>query len=277
MLVRMARPVVWVTIGIALSASVIAAPLSVRAAPQRQDEPSEGERAPATGSDGLPEIGDVIVDDPLTTSPNVIPLGICRTGRASGEQVGEGVIVKVRGRCQPESTTASVGTVLTGLTIPDGELRFEAKAVTGHFRAVILVFVRGAGRDNYSFTIDLAALRGGIGKNQGDSSSRFAEQRDLAGRVRRDDWNQYTIGLQGPRLWLKVNGELVEAASDETFGTGAVSLAVARIGDVNDEAETAVVFRNLRVSRLAGGPDDRAPTYQRPTTAPAAPGAPTQS
>ena len=49
-----------------------------------------------------------------------------------------------------------------------------------------------------------------------------------------------------------------------SFSTGDVMLRLFRRGDLDDDLEAAVVFRDLRVSEIEGAGADRAPTYPRP-------------
>ena len=61
---------------------------------------------------------------------------------------------------------------------------------------------------------------------------------------------------------LKTLGEaLLESARlSARIGNGKIVIEVVRSGDPEDEAETAVVFRNLTLTALEGGEPGRAPT-----------------
>jgi hypothetical protein len=83
-----------------------------------------------------------------------------------------------------------------------------------------------------------------------DLALTLASRGDLSDRVRLDDWNTLAIRLEGPNMWLFLNDELIISVADGAVDHGGLMLRLVRLGDVNDPAETAVVFRNLRVSQL---------------------------
>jgi hypothetical protein len=204
-----------------------------------------------------PAVGDVIVEDPLTF-PGAIPGSIsCPTGLNLGEFVGEGYIMKVTGRCRPDSSMAmAMVPPIPDLVVPDGELRLEVKTVSGHDRAGLSILFRGR-LDPFSlYHLDVHTGQGGaaLSKEQGDAPPVYLAMReDLAGRLSRDDWNEYAIRLDGPKIWVLLNAEPILSASDSALDRGFVSFGVHRLGSLDDKAEVALVFGNLRVSRLAGG------------------------
>lgn len=79
----------------------------------------------------------------------------------------------------------------------------------------------------------------------------MAERTDLAGLFAPDTWNGLAVRAQGPNLWLLLNDQPILSATDSTYDTGRVLLALIRLGDPNDSQEVAAVPRNLRVSGLA--------------------------
>jgi hypothetical protein len=81
----------------------------------------------------------------------------------------------------------------------------------------------------------------------------LALREDLSGHLARDDWNEYAVRLDGPNIWVLLNGTPILSASDTVVDRGWVAFGVKRLGSADDNAESAVVFRDLRVSRLATG------------------------
>jgi hypothetical protein len=149
-----------------------------------------------------------------------------------------------------------MGISLNRLVFPDGEARLEFKVVSGHDRGGFILSVReGPPGTGYAAAIapalGVAALLGG--------NTQLGARNDLAEIMSRDDWNSIAIRARGPDLWLLVNDQLVGQASDPRFDSGRLSFALRRLGDPNDEPETAAVIRNLRISRLADGDPARAP------------------
>jgi hypothetical protein len=59
-----------------------------------------------------------------------------------------------------------------------------------------------------------------------------------------------------------LNDQTVLSVEDTAYQSGGVWMGLTKLDDPNDEAEVAVVYRNLTVSAIEGAPDDRATTYQ---------------
>lgn len=211
-----------------------------------------------------PDVGSIIVEDPLAR-PGLLPTGVCPTGRASGEHTAEGTILKVQGKCTESDTLAVAQTAIPGLSIPDGELRLDLKAVSGPDRAELIVFARRSGDGNsYVFSLAPGTGRAVISKNAGGRNTVLASRTDAGRLVKPDDWNSLALRLEGPNLWLLVNDQPVLSAIDPDFDTGGVMLRLNRSGDPNDDEETAVLVRNLRVSASGAENPDRTPSYRRP-------------
>jgi hypothetical protein len=204
-----------------------------------------------------PAVGDLIVEDSLNF-PGAIPGSrSCPTGRNLGEFVGEGYILKVTGRCSEGSDFTAIAAFIPDLAVPDGEIRIEIKVVSGHDRALpFLVFRQRTDPPAY-YQLNLAPDPGVafLGKGMPDEAKLvpLAQRLDLRGRMSRDDWNEYAIRLVGQNIWILLNGEPILSAADGSIDRGSVAFGLNRLGDKNDDAETAAVFRNLRISRLATG------------------------
>lgn len=231
---------------------------SPTAAPSRQ--PTYRSEAPAgalrlTGAP--PPVGATILNDSLA-SPGVIPATLsCPTGRNVGEFVGEGYIFKVSGRCLDGHPLAFASTPpLSDLEVPDGEIQIEVKVVSGQDRAVLVLLFR-TGRDPFrSYVLLVHPGLGGaqLQKEEHGTVVPLARRFDLAGRLSRDDWNRLAVRLHGESIWVLLNDEPILSASDASIDTGRVGFGVGRIGGLDDRAESAAVFRNLRISSLAVEP-----------------------
>ena len=224
---------------------------------QETEPESAPDRSPTySGHQAVPEpprVGDVILHDDLV-GPGVLTAGRCETGRNVGEFVGEGYIMKVTGKCRDDAPIAAVlPPPIRDLSFPDGEVRIETKAVSGQDRASFILWVRGQAEAPGAYEIVMLPARGIVAllRFGGGPPVALAERGDLASFLARDDWNSLAVRARGPDLWVLVNDQPVLAARDETYDHGTVSVGLRRTDNPDDNAETAVVVRNLRISRLA--------------------------
>lgn len=203
-----------------------------------------------------PAVGDLIVEDPLNAA-GALPLPFaCPSGRNSGDFVTEGYLLKVTGRCQPEATDAALDLPpIPDLVVVDGEISVEAKAVSGHERLLISVMFRSSDDRSQGNAVVLVPAAGVmmLFKVTPDAATTLGARNDLRGRISRDNWNTVAIRLDGAHMWILLNGQPVLAASDSQVDRGRVALGASRLGNRDDNTESAAVFRNLRVSRLAPG------------------------
>lgn len=171
-------------------------------------------------------------------------------------------MIKITGRCEEEQPFASLAMKIASIIFPDGEVRIEAKIVSGHERAIFFLGFRDQGdrlitsRDNYSASV--APRLGSAILSRSNTS--LVSRRDLSELLAPDDWNSLAVRARGADLWVFVNDQLVAQASEPTFDSGRIFFGLQRLGDLADTAESAVVIRNLRVSRLSTGDPARAPT-----------------
>ena len=223
---------------------------------------------PGTGVGTLPAVGPMVYEEPLT-KPGVFLTGDCPSGNAGSEIVDEGVMLKTHGRCLESQEIVAVGPFLSAVVIPDGEFRIDFKIVKGVERAAVNVGIRFRTADaagGYVFNVTPATGRAAIVKHQaGEPPATIVERTDLGGAFRRDTWNTLSLRVLGPRLWLVVNDQPAVTVEDGAFGLGTVPLNVERIGNPDDDAEVAVVFRHLRVSALEGAPAGRTPIVEIPS------------
>ena len=235
-----------------------------------------------------PEVGEVVLDDPLT-GPAALWANTCVTRHGLRQFVGEGLLFKITGRCSEQATAAQVTTRLTRLLVPDGEIRLEAKVLSGAQRTALRLWVRDQSGDdpNYYFV----EVQPGVGRARLDRtatlkadpaarhpdrqamlasanvrSDTLAERTDLAAMFIPDGWNTIAIRLQGPKMWLLVNDQVALSTMDATHTTGAVYLGVARLGAIDDTVEAGLLLRNLHVSRLAQTEPGNEPIYLQPPT-----------
>ena len=229
-------------------------------------QPPAGPPAASGPPDGTPPAAGRVVHAESLAERGIIPTGSCRTGRGRGEVVGEGFLLAVRGKCTDASVGASVTPTLTGLTVPDGEVRFEFKVTNGYERSSLLLGARSTGEGSGAYVFALWPGRGVA------FITKVTPGQPTSGLVRRDDWNTMSVRLHGPSLWLLVNDQAMLTVEDATYPTGRVWLGLAKLDNPDDEDEVAVVYRNVSIAAIEGAPDDRAPTYVRPAPRPAGPG-----
>ena len=221
-----------------------------------------------------PVPGRVILDNSLT-QPGLIETPTCPVGLAGGEATPEGYLIRLRGRCATEDHGArgiSVDSTLPGLTVPDGEIRFDFKILSGQERVALAVGARiqprwlPAGYGFYLYPSDRLAQ---FARVESGTARLVAPNTRLRAALRLADWNSVAMRMRGSQFWLLVNEEVILSAQDEVFERGTVRLVVARAGDPSDDAEVAVLLRNLTVSAVEGAPEDRAPMYAPPGPVPA--------
>ena len=229
---------------------------------------AQPETVPVDAVAAPPELGPVVLEDPLT-APGLVQASQCPTSRNERLFVGEGLMFKVTGKCTDTSTTAGVSRRLEGLRVPDGEVRVEFKLVTGQERAIVRIWFRDQGSpgDSYAATLIPSAGYAHFSKLIGGQSTLVAERTDLAGLVY-GDWNTLAVRARGPDFWLLINDQPVLTATVGELSNGGVVLDLGRRGSVEDSDETAVVWRNLRVSALTGSDQARVPTGPQPAAPP---------
>jgi hypothetical protein len=208
------------------------------------------EAPPASEASGVPNAGAVLLEDPLA-SPGLLEAGRCPTGRNVGEFVGEGFIMKVTGKCVDGAPGAAVfPPSMRGLQFSDGEVRLEVRAVSGHDRLAFILGVREQAQSEDSYDAIMVPAHGVVGFANG--GTQLGLRKDLAALpAARDGWHSLAVRAQGPRLWVLLNDEPIMAATDSSHRSGSVFIGLRRLGDPNDNQESAVVVRNLRISALA--------------------------
>jgi hypothetical protein len=230
---------------------VASAPVAAPGAQPTAPVPSVPSLAPP------PAVGATVYSDPTFSFFGSFT---CPSGRNKAEPVGEGYILKVTGPCSGGASAARVGASPGGLIFPDGEIRFDFKLVSGRDRAQILLLFRITADESAGYFAAFAPAAGVVGL--GSSSRVLVARSDVGGAFSLDDWNSVSIRASGSNMWVLVNDQLVAQAHDSESNRGELAIMLARLGDVNDTAESAAVLRNLRVSGLAEGDPDRVPHFE---------------
>jgi hypothetical protein len=181
-----------------------------------------------------PEIGAVVVEDPLTT-PSVRPVGQTPTVATLGENVGEGI------------------STMRGLIIADGEVAVDFWVTQGAPRTTIGINARVHDRDAIGITFAPGEVAASVFKRTGGQLARVATRRDLAGYVDLAEWNRLAVRVRGNEVWLLLNDEPLLYTDAAANDQGLVQLYVIREGSLDDNVESSVVFRNLAMSTLADG------------------------
>jgi len=210
-----------------------------------------------------PALGNVVIDDPLTT-PAVIPPLTCPSGLSVGENVSEGLIIKLHGRCEWNSPWTGLPMGASGLSILDGDTAVDFKVVRGGPRTLAGLIVRA--RQGSALTAWVNPNTGitGLIRTVDGFDEAIASRIDAHRLASRNDWNRVAVRTRGSEAWVLLNGQPILHTNAATVGVGGVEVAVLRDGNLDDPEEAAVVFRNLTVTTLAGGDPVRAPTYQAP-------------
>lgn len=241
-------------------------------APSYRDPATRPSRAaaPASAPTGAPPaVGLVVVQSTLvSTAQELVPLGSCDDGTTSIESGVQGVVFRVRGQCEELDGAALVETSLPGITIPDGELRFEMKPLSGGERAAIYMYLRNnPNDDDESYAIALLPATGSVlmVRTAAERNQLLGARADVPDAFKADDWNSVSVRLEGSNIWLLVNDQVILAAVDSAYESGGVALRLVRVADDDeeDDEQVAVVVRNLRVSSIAGGDPSRVPTYEK--------------
>src|SRR5690348_6490418 len=77
----------------------------------------------------LPAVGMTILEDPLS-GPTLIQPFSCHSGRGGFAYGGQGLRLTSTGVCIDGDIAEDVGPIIRGLTMADGEIRLEVKAVS---------------------------------------------------------------------------------------------------------------------------------------------------
>lgn len=210
----------------------------------------------ASGTPQPPPLGAPVYENALQDE-KVFKAGYCFGRKAFSQYVGEGFKMRVMGPCFLLLDEAWITVEAQGVTIGDGEVALDFKIVDGAERAKVGLYVRshneqlvGAHVHPHRGEASLFTLNGG-------------KQNDLGYKnnvvIPPYEWNRLALRVSGYDTWLLVNDEPVLYTRDVHADAGKVIVELIREGDVEDEDESAVVFRDLTLSPLEGGEPGRAP------------------
>ena len=225
--------------------------------------PGSGSGAPAPRSTGAgftpppPSLGAVTYENPLKDE-KVFKAGYCFGRKAFSQYVGEGFKLRVMGPCFILLDEAWITVQANGVNVGDGEVALDFKVVDGAERATVGLYVRN---------VNERLIGAHVAPQRGEASLFTligGQQTDLGYRnhlvIPPYEWNRLALRVSGHDVWLLVNDEPVLHSHEVYADAGKIVIEVVRSGDPEDEAETAVVFRNLTLTALEGGEPGRAPT-----------------
>lgn len=232
---------------------------------QKIRQAEEDLRALIQASMPAPELGALIVEDPLTR-PGALKAFGCPNNAQARQFVSEGYLMSVTGSCTSAPNNTNVTNTFLGLTVPDGDVQVEIKPVAGVHRLRFVLGIRmQPSREGYVTILNPAAGSAVLRKTGPGLDSREA-RRFLAGALGLNVWTKIAMRADGSRVWLLVNEEPILWLVDSTFSNGNprgdVLIQLVRVGSDDDKEESAAIVRNLRVSALAAGDASRTPVYK---------------
>jgi hypothetical protein len=193
------------------------------------------------------------------TDDAVFATGVCPSKRALGENVGEGFKLTVRGKCLPDFTTADVAVFAKKLNIWDGDIALDFKVVVGKERAAVALYGRYLDRTGIVAKASFASNEIEIYTREEGNNTTLTSRADLSSLVSASEWQRLAMRFSGTDVWVLLNDQPILHAADVMDQDGAVGLQVLRDGDIEDEDEVTVVFRDLTLSAVDGSPEERAP------------------
>lgn len=210
-----------------------------------------------------PEVTGGVYQNSLANT-DILPAGRCPGGRSRGEAIGEGFKVTVGGRCVDEAETAELALPARGVSIGDGDLALDVKSVAGAQRAQITVYLRNQPGRLAAATVNLATGEAKLFTLADGTFTTVASRSDIGALAIPTDWNRLGLRVRGGELWLLLNDDPILYAADVLTDVGGAGVRLLREGNPDDEGETAVVFRDVTLSTVAGGGEGRAPAYNQP-------------
>lgn len=225
--------------------------------------PPEAETQEPTDPNALPDLGPPIFDDDMR-APGFVSAGVCRTGRNSREFVPEGFLLRVTGLCNPVDEIAGVDRNFS-LILPDGEVRFELRALTGVERAVVRFWFRSqSDRSGYVISLWPKGRRAELLRLADGRLTDLGLAVRLVGLLDPASWHSVSLRLAGPRMWILLNDQVLLSATDDRLTSGHVGVRLDKLRDwgredPDDPDEASLLIRNVRVSPLAGSDPERVP------------------
>jgi len=242
------------TMPVASPAALEPSPSPAPAVPVATDEP---------GVPTPPSTAAAVFSDPLT-GDSVFPTGTCPSDAASGQNVGEGFRLLVRGPCVDGRDVAELAVPARGVTVWDGEIGLDFKVAVGSERAQVALYARSQDRKLIVVRLESGLRKLSLYRFEDGTETVLASRDDLAGRLSPTDWSRLALRFKGGEVWVLLDGRALLHAANVPDQAGGAGLQVLREGSPDDEAEVTVVFRDLMLSPLADADPSRAPTRSTP-------------
>jgi hypothetical protein len=174
--------------------------------------------------------------------------GFCPTGMASGQNVGEGFRLRVTGPCGQHQDVASIAVPGNDITFANGDLALDFKVAAGAERAIINLYLRNRDGTLLAAALNFETDEASLYRRDGTTNTTLVSLAGLRESATPTDWNRLALRVRGADIWLLINDEPLLYAADVLNQEGGVGIGVARTGNVDDQDEVAVVFRDLTVS-----------------------------
>jgi hypothetical protein len=210
-----------------------------------------------------PAVAAGVFADPLSRD-TVFASGACPTEVSGGKYAGGGFALIVGGPCVDDRSVADVAVPARGITLWDGDIAMDFRMAVVPERARFALYVRS--RDGKLVVLQLhPGLQGmSLIMREGDKDTTLASRSDLGLTPDPNEWNRLALRIRGGEAWVLINDEPVLYATDVLDQAGSVGLQLIREGSLEDDEETAVVFRDLTLSALDDSDPARAPAYRAP-------------
>jgi hypothetical protein len=210
-----------------------------------------------------PSVAAGVFADPLSQE-TVFAAGACPTGASGGKYAGGGFALIVGGRCADDQPVADVAVPARGVTLWDGDIALDFRMAVVPDRARFALYVRN--RDGKLVVVRLhPGLQGmTLATRQGETETTLASRTDLGLNPDTEAWNRLAVRVRGGDAWVLINDQPMLYAANVMDQAGSVGLQLIREGSLDDDEETAVVFRDLTLSTLDDTDPARAPTYRAP-------------
>jgi hypothetical protein len=201
--------------------------------------------------------------DPLMQD-SVFAAGACQTGVSGGKYAGGGFALIVGGPCVEGATTAEVAVPARGIALWDGDIAFDFRMAVLGERAKFALYVRSNNGKLIVLRMHPGLQGMTLAKREDDVEATLASRDDLDVHPDPDVWNRLAVRMRGSEAWVLINDEAVLYASDVLDQAGNVGLQLVRDGNLDDDDEVGVVFRDLTLSTVADSDPARAPTHRAP-------------
>ncbi len=202
--------------------------------------------------DGIPEppgVAASILSNGLK-GDDVFRTGVCPTGWASGQVVGEGFRLRVTGPCGRNQDVASIAAPANGVTLVDGDVALDFKVIAGAGRATVNLYIRNRDGKLLATALNFQSDETSLFRREGTTNTVITTADGLRERAIPSDWNRLALRVRGGEVWVLLNDEPLLYAAEMLVQEGGMGIGTVREGNLDDEDEVAVVFRDLTVSAV---------------------------